>query len=312
MKDDTFRTYVRPVLAEFIGSIFFIFISCGAATTIGQTFAQQGAKTIAIAFAFGFTLFAIAFMIGHISGGHLNFALTLAFVFTGKLPPLVGFLYFLAQLFGGMIGAALLIVLLPTGYHDANCFAANVLADGVTPAMGFFIEFLLTAFFLLVVGAAVDTAKSNMTLVPLAIGMAVMVCHLLAVPITGTSINPTRSFAAAVAATHVTGNACNNVWKDHWIFWFGPILGAITGLCIFEYLLSERASSGGLIQMYRLQKRRFSWSSGNLNLVGKRDDNIVKRDDPLGKRDDPLGKRDDPKDEVRVNDNDKDNGDIPV
>jgi len=253
-KEEFFRDFVRPVIAEFIGSVFFIFIACGAAMSTAEKFTLPGTVTLGIAFAFGFTLFAIAFTIGHISGGHLNSALTLAFVLTGKLSATKGFFYFLAQLLGGLVGGALLLALLPVHYRQANCFASNVLAEGVTPAMGFFIEFFLTAFLLLVVAAAVDTAKSNRTLVPLAIGMAVFVCHLIAIPVTGTSLNPTRSFASAAASHYAQGGICSHVWDDHWVFWFGPIFGAIAGLYTYETLLAEKSStSQNLVKMYRRQ-----------------------------------------------------------
>jgi len=271
-KEELFRDFIRPVVAEFIGSVFFIFVACGAAMSTAQKFTHPGTITLGVSFAFGFTLFAIAFMIGHISGGHLNSALTLAFVITGKLSPVKGFFYFLAQLTGGLVGGSLLLALLPVDYRQANCFASNILAEGVTPAMGFFIEFFLTAFLLLVVGAAVDTAKSNRTLVPLAIGMAVMVCHLIAIPVTGTSLNPTRSFASAAAAHYAQGGICSHVWDDHWVFWFGPIFGAIAGLYAYEFLLSEKSTSGNLVKMYRRQPAKKTDEAAGQVELGNREE----------------------------------------
>jgi len=255
--EEAWTAAIRPVLAEFVGSVFFIFIACGAAMSTAEKFTLPGTITLGVAFAFGFTLFALAFTIGHISGGHLNSALTLAFVITGKISPTRGFFYFLAQLTGGLVGGSLLLALLPVHFRQANCFASNVLADGVTPAMGFFIEVFLTAFLLLVVGAAVDTAKSNRTLVPLAIGMAVFVCHLIAIPVTGTSLNPTRSFASAAASHYAQGGICSHVWDDHWIFWVGPCIGAILGLYTYEFCLAEKSGAGqNLVKMYRRQTQK--------------------------------------------------------
>lgn len=251
---ETWKSFIRPVVAEFVGSVFFIFIACGSAMSTAEKFTLPGTVTLGIAFAFGFTLFALAFTIGHISGGHLNSALTLAFVVTGKLPAVKGFFYFLAQLTGGLVGGALLLALLPVHFRQANCFASNMLAEGVTPAMGFFMEFFLTFFLLLVVGAAVDSAKSNRTLVPLAIGMAVFVCHLIAIPVTGTSLNPTRSFASAAAAHYVQGGICSHVWDDHWIFWFGPCFGAVAGLLFYEHVFTDKSKqSDNLVKMYAAQ-----------------------------------------------------------
>jgi len=106
------------------------------------------------------------------------------------------------------------------------------------------------------VGAASDTFKSNTVMVPLAIGMAVTVCHFVAIPITGTSLNPTRSFASAVAAHSVSGDVCAHVWDVHWIFWVGPCVGAICGLVTYEYIsyaaLGPHAHKGqDLSKMYR-------------------------------------------------------------
>jgi len=101
-----------------------------------------------------------------------------------------------------------------------------------------------------VVGAATDTAKSNQTMVPLAIGMAVTVAHFVAIPIDGTSLNPSRSFGIAVAASGLPG--CNErVWPDHWIFWVGPIFGAVLGLVTYEVIFAVRSGkTGTLLEQY--------------------------------------------------------------
>jgi len=106
-----------------------------------------------------------------------------------------------------------------------------------------------------VVGAAVDSFKSNQIMVPLAIGMAITVCHFVAIPITGTSLNPTRSFASAIAATVSPVYDCTNVWHNHWIFWIGPSIGAICGLTVYDmlsfYTLGAHAKGENLTKMYR-------------------------------------------------------------
>ena len=97
-----------------------------------------------------------------------------------------------------------------------SCFAANVLQVDIAPGQGLIIEMILTAFLLFVVNAAADSSKANQTFVPVAIGFAITACHLVGIPLTGCSINPTRSFASAVAASSIPG--CN-VWDNHYIFW---------------------------------------------------------------------------------------------
>ena len=101
-------------------------------------------------------------------------------------------------------------------FWHQSCFAANVLQVDIAPGQGMIIEMILTAFLLFVVNAAADSSKANQTFVPVAIGFAITACHLVGIPLTGCSINPTRSFASAVAASSIPG--CN-VWDNHYIFW---------------------------------------------------------------------------------------------
>jgi MIP family channel proteins len=246
-EEDTFKALLRPAAAEFLGSFFFIFVAVGSAMNIGGTFITQGTVQIGIALAFGFTIFAIAFSIGHISGGHLNCAVTLAFVVTRKISVKRGLLYFGGQFFGGLIGAAFLKWLTPAAMQT-SCMASNDLGQSVSIWDGFGVEFACTFFLLLVVSAASDSQKSNTTLVPLAIGYAVAVCHLMALPITGCSINPTRSFASAFVSIGTTG--CGRVWTNHWIFWIAPLLGGLAGAWTYHLLFFGGGPFDNLISMY--------------------------------------------------------------
>ena len=115
------------------------------------------------------------------------------------------------------------------------------------------VEVVLTAFLLFVVNAAADNSKSNQTFVPVAIGFAITACHLVGLPITGCSINPTRSFASAAAASGVPG--CN-VWQDHWIFWLGPLAGGVGASVMYEYIFLDDAKAlkgmrENLVSMYK-------------------------------------------------------------
>jgi len=251
---DTFRNILPAAIAEFVGCIFFILIAVGSAMSTQTKFTLPGTVTIGIAFSFGFTIFAIAFAIGHISGGHLNSALTLAFVVRGKISWRRGLLYFIAQVTGSIVGGLLLVGLMPHTFQ-VNCFASNVKGEGVSVGQALGWEILLTFFLLFVVGAAVDSFKSNQIMVPLAIGMAITVCHFVAIPLTGTSLNPTRSLASAIAASASPDFPCTAVWEDHWIFWIGPSIGAMLGLSVYDllsfYSLGAHAKGENLTQMYR-------------------------------------------------------------
>ena len=230
---ETFKSIIPAALAELVGSIVFVFIACGAAMNQYKTL---GMSQIAIALCFGWTIIVVAWSIGHISGGHLNFAVTFAFMVLRKITVLRGLMYFVAQLLGGLIGIAFLKAITPPAL--AGCYAMNDLGDTVTPFEGFCVEAILTGFLLFVVSAAADSAKSNQTFVPVAIGFAITACHLVALPITGCSINPTRSFASAAAASSVDG--CNP-WTNHYIFWFGPLLGGTASAVVYHFFFLNNA-----------------------------------------------------------------------
>ena len=234
---ETLRGLLRPAMAEMIGSAMFIFIACGSAMTTSLEGAWTvGAGTIGIALSFGMSIFVIAYSIGHISGGHLNFAVTLTFAVLRKISILKCVLYFFAQFLGGLIGIGFLKLVTPRSWWGA-CFAANFVHSDLTVGHALVVEFILTFFLMFVVMAACDSNKSNQTLVPFAIGMAVFCCHMLAIPLTGCSINPTRSFAASAAASGLS--ECPDAWQGQWVFWLGPIAGALTGGGIYEYCFHE-------------------------------------------------------------------------
>jgi len=196
-----------------------------------------GVVQVQISLVFGFMITALAFTIGHISGGHLNCAVTFAFVLSNRISPLRGLFYFLAQLFGGIVGALLLKALMPVSFWP-SCFAANFLGPEVTPGMGFFTEMILTFFLLFVVSAATDSQKALKDLTPLAIGLCIYCCHMVGIPITGTSINPTRSFASAIVASSVAG--CEGVWTYHWIFWIAPIFGGVLATYVYQFAFASQ------------------------------------------------------------------------
>eukprot|EP00455_Lapot_gusevi_P046815 TRINITY_DN622_c0_g1_i2.p1 TRINITY_DN622_c0_g1~~TRINITY_DN622_c0_g1_i2.p1 ORF type:complete len:279 (+),score=118.02 TRINITY_DN622_c0_g1_i2:62-898(+) len=233
---ETIRSLVPAMLAEFIGSACFIFIACGAALTT-VSFKSAGMMQIGIALSFGWTIIVIAWSIGHISGGHLNFAVTFSFVILRKITVLRGIMYFLGQFFGGLVGIGMLKMLAPYSFN-ASCFAANTLQVDIRPGQALVVEIILTGFLLFVVNAAADASKSNQTFVPVAIGMAITACHLLGLPITGCSINPTRSFASAVAASTIP--ECKP-WDNHWIFWIGPLAGGAGASILYEYVFLNDA-----------------------------------------------------------------------
>jgi glycerol uptake facilitator-like aquaporin len=148
---ETLRGLLRPAMAEMIGSAMFIFISCGAAmtTTLANSY-TFGSATIGIALTFGMSIFVIAYSIGHISGGHLNFAVTLTFAVLRKISILKCALYFLAQFLGALIGIGFLKLVTPISWWN-SCFATNFIHSELTVGHAFVAEFILTFFLMFVV-----------------------------------------------------------------------------------------------------------------------------------------------------------------
>jgi len=234
---ETIRSLLRPAFAEFLASGIFVFVGCGCGVNAASSFKTPGPAVIAIALAFGVTIFVLAFMIGHISGGHINPVVSISFVLLGKITPMRGIMYFLAQFSGMILGVAFLRGCTPSTNFATGCFAANFVHPGMNSGEAFLSEIILTFFLMMTICAATDQNKSNQTLVPLAIGLCITCCHLMSLPITGTSLNPTRSFASAVIASNVVG--CSYVWNSHWVFWFGPFLGGILGSVLYDYVFHD-------------------------------------------------------------------------
>jgi len=186
-------------------------------------------RVIPIAITFGFTLFTMVYATASYSGGHLNPAITLGALAAGKVSCLRALTYIGAQLAGGLLGVACVRAIDPTLYAQAGG-GANLLSSAVSAGGGLLLEFLLTFALMFVVLAATDTTRYRgvahlPVLAPLAIGMTVLVAHLAAVPIDGCSLNPARSFATAVMS---------GTWTSQWLFWAGPILGALVATWVYE------------------------------------------------------------------------------
>lgn len=155
------------------------------------------------------------------AGGHLNPAVTFAMLLARRISILRAVTYIICQLLGAMVGSALVLAVDPLG-HRAALGAANRLNTWVSPGKALGAEILLTAIFVFIVFAAVDQVRGASSahlpvLAPFAIGIAIFMAHIVAVPIDGCSVNPARSFGTAVVA---------NVWTHHWVFWVGPLIGA--------------------------------------------------------------------------------------
>jgi aquaporin Z len=236
MAEDTTMSLGKRSLAEFLGTFWLVFGGCGSAV-LAAAFPGLGIGFLGVALAFGLTLLTMAFAIGHISGCHLNPAVTAGLI-AGKRFPLAEFIpYVIAQVLGAAAAASVLYVIASgkAGFSLANGFASNgygAHSPGQYSLLACFVaEVVLTMFFLLIIMGSTDT-RAPQDFAPIAIGLGLTLIHLVGIPITNTSVNPARSTGPAL---FVGG------WATHqlWLFWLAPIVGGLLGGVIYRGLFGE-------------------------------------------------------------------------
>jgi aquaporin Z len=224
-------TNTQRGLAEFIGTFWLVFGGCGAAV-LAASFPALGIGFAGVALAFGLTVLTMAYSIGHISGCHLNPAVTCGLWAGGRFPGKDIPLYVIAQVLGAIVAAALLYFI-ASGNPDwslaANGLAANGYGDHspghFSMISGLVIEVVLTFGFLFVIMGSTD-GRAPAGFAPIAIGLALTLIHLISIPVTNTSVNPARSTGPAlILAFNGSGDALGQLW----LFWLAPILGGVLG-----------------------------------------------------------------------------------
>ena len=220
--------------AEFFGTFWLVFGGCGSAL-LAAAFPDVGIGFVGVAFAFGLTVLTMAYAVGPISGGHFNPAVSLGLAIAGRFAwaQLVG--YWIAQVIGGLAGAAVLYLIASgkTGF-TAGGFASNgydaLSPGGYSMLAAFIAEVVLTAAFLMVIlGSTSKAAAAGFA--PLAIGLCLTLIHLISIPVDNTSVNPARSIAAAVFAQ-------NGALGQVWLFIVAPLLGGALGAILWRYFLA--------------------------------------------------------------------------
>jgi aquaporin Z len=239
MEDDE-MTNIQKGLAEFIGTFWLVFGGCGSAV-LAAAFPDVGIGLLGVSLAFGLTVLTMAFAIGHISGCHLNPAVTLGLWAGGRFGARDVPLYIIAQVLGGIAAAAALYAIAsgaPTFDLAVNGLAANGVGEAspgnYSMGAGILAEVLLTGFFLWIIMGATD-GRAPAGLAPIAIGLALTLIHLISIPVTNTSVNPARSTGPAVI---VGGIALQQLW----IFWVAPIIGGVIGGFLYRSIAEPRSA----------------------------------------------------------------------
>jgi aquaporin Z len=222
--------------AEFIGTFWLVLGGCGSAV-LAAAFPEVGIGLLGVSLAFGLTVLTMAFAIGHISGCHLNPAVSLGLWAGGRFPAKDLLPYILVQVLGGIVAGGVLYLIASgkAGFDLSAGFASNGYGDhspgGYTLLAALITEVVMTMMFIFVILGATDK-RAPQGLAPIAIGLCLTLIHLISIPVTNTSVNPARSTGVALFAGD---------WaiSQLWLFWVAPIAGAMIGAVIYRFISSE-------------------------------------------------------------------------
>jgi len=219
--------------AEFFGTFWLVLGGCGSAV-LAAAFPDVGIGLLGVSLAFGLTVVTMAYAIGHISGCHLNPAVSIGLWVGGRFPSRELVPYIVAQVLGATAAAGILYLIASgkAGFDVSGGFASNGYADhspgGYSMVAALVTEVVMTAFFLVIIMGATDK-RAPAGSAPLAIGLGLTLIHLVSIPVTNTSVNPARSTSVALFAG---GWALSQLW----LFWVAPIVGAAVGASVYKYL----------------------------------------------------------------------------
>jgi aquaporin Z len=226
----------RRAGAEFVGTFWLVLGGCGSAV-LAAAFPNVGIGLLGVALAFGLTVLTMAYALGHVSGCHLNPAVTCGLVAGGRFKAADAVPYVIAQLVGAIVAAGLLYVIASgkAGFDVTGGLASNGYGEhspgGYSLMSGFVTEVVMTFMFLLIILGATD-ARAPQGFAPIAIGLGLTLIHLVSIPVTNTSVNPARSTGPALI---VGGWALSQLW----LFWVAPLLGAVCAGLGYRFLAGD-------------------------------------------------------------------------
>ena len=227
----------KRLFAEFFGTFWLVFGGCGSAV-LAAAFPALGIGFLGVALAFGLTVLTMAYAIGHISGCHLNPAVTLGLCVGRRFPARDVLPYWVAQVIGAIAAAGVLFIIASgkAGFDVSAGFASNGYdahsPGGYSMIAALVTEIVLTCFFLLVILGATDR-RAPVGFAPIPIGLCLTLIHLISIPVTNTSVNPARSTGPAI---FVGGWALEQLW----LFWLAPLVGAALGGIIYPLIAQDK------------------------------------------------------------------------
>jgi len=227
---------MKKYLAEFIGTFWLVLGGCGSAV-LAAAFPDLGIGLLGVALAFGLTVLTMAFAIGHISGCHLNPAVSVGLWAGGRFPAKELLPYILSQVLGGIVAGGVLYLIASgkAGFDVSAGFAANGYGahspGGYSLLSALVVEIVMTTMFLVVILGATDK-RAPAGFAPIAIGLCLTLIHLISIPVTNTSVNPARSTGVAI---FVGGWALAQLW----LFWLAPIVGGLLGAGVYRLIGSK-------------------------------------------------------------------------
>jgi aquaporin Z len=224
---------MKRYVAELFGTFWLVLGGCGSAV-LAAAFPDVGIGLLGVSLAFGLTVLTMAFAIGHISGCHLNPAVSVGLCVGGRFPAKELVPYVLAQVLGAVLAAAVLFFIASgkAGFDASAGFASNGFGEhspgGYSMQAALVCEIVMTAFFLIVIMGATDR-RAPAGLAPVAIGFCLVLIHLVSIPVTNTSVNPARSTGVAIF---------QGSWalQQLWLFWVAPIIGAALGALAYRFI----------------------------------------------------------------------------
>jgi aquaporin Z len=229
---------MKKYVAEFFGTFWLVIGGCGSAV-LAAAFPEVGIGLLGVSLAFGLTVLTMAFAIGHISGCHLNPAVSIGLWAGGRFQAKELLPYIVSQVLGAIVAGGVLYIIASgkAGFDVTAGFASNGYEahspGGYSLLAAFVTEVVMTMMFLVVIMGATDK-RAPQGFAPIAIGLCLTLIHLISIPVTNTSVNPARSTGVAV---FVDGWAISQLW----LFWLAPIIGAVLGAVIYRFIGSEKA-----------------------------------------------------------------------